>query len=267
MSDGFRKVALVTGGARRIGEVISRRLARSGWDVVVHCNSSLAAGQALATDLCSHGARAATVEADLSNRDAVGTLLDRASQPFGPVTLLVNNAAAFERDDLQTVTWESWDKHLAPNLAAPIFLTKRFAELLPEQANGNVVNLLDQKVSNLNPDFLSYTISKVALAGATRMLAMALGPRIRVNGIAPGITLISGKQTQASFEKAWRDTPLGRSSTPEEIADALLSIISLPSLTGQILHLDGGESLASRSRDVAFDVSRHQRSSLVTPED
>ncbi len=249
---GERKVALVTGGGKRIGAAVSRKLADDGWRVVIHFSSSHGEATALAHEINLHGGRAAVVQADLADRNQVDSLIETSSIPFGPPTLLVNNASAFERDDITSMKWESWDKHLGPNLAAPIFLAKNFFEKLPSNEHGNIINILDQKVSNLNPDFFSYTISKVGLAGATQMLAMALGPRIRVNGIAPGLTLISGKQTQEGFERAWRDTPLQRSSTPDEIAAALLTIVSLPSMTGQIILLDGGESLRGRPRDVAF---------------
>lgn len=254
-----RKVALVTGGGKRIGAWISRKLADQGWQIVIHCSSSHTDAAALAHEISLRGGRAAVVESDLADRSQVDGLIEKSSIMFGPPTLLVNNASAFERDDLTSMTWESWDKHLGPNLAAPIFLAKKFFEKLSGDENGNVINILDQKVANLNPDFFSYTVSKVGLAGATQMLAMALGPRIRVNSIAPGLTLISGKQTPEGFERAWRDTPLQRSSTPDEIAAAVLTILSLPSMTGQTLFLDGGESLRGRPRDVAFfhDVEKN----------
>ena len=247
------KVALVTGGALRLGAAIVRRLAAEGWKVVIHCNTSLQPAEALAAELRGAGQEAAVVQADLSDRAAVDGLVAAASRPFGPLTCLVNNASVFRRDDLASLSWESWERHLTPNLAAPLFLAKAFAAALPAAEAGSIVNLLDQKVANPNPDFLSYTVSKMGLAGLTPVLAMALAPRIRVNGVAPGLTLISGRQTQESFERAWHDTPLGRGSTPEDIAAGVLFLLSTPSITGQTLIIDGGESLAKRSRDVAFD--------------
>jgi NAD(P)-dependent dehydrogenase (short-subunit alcohol dehydrogenase family) len=249
----MRKVALVTGGALRLGAAIARRLSSDGWKVVIHCNTSHQAAEALAAELRGVGQEAAVVQADLSDRVAVDGLVEAASQPFGPLSCLVNNASVFRRDDLSTLSWESWDRHLTPNLAAPLFLSRAFAAALPEGEDGNVINLLDQKVANPNPDFLSYTVSKMGLASLTPLLAMALAPRIRVNGVAPGLTLISGKQTPERFERAWRDTPLGRSSTPEDIAAGVLFLLSTPSMTGQTLIIDGGESLTKRPRDVAFD--------------
>lgn len=245
----MRKVALVTGGAKRVGAAIARRLAAEGWQVVIHCHASREEAEALAAEI----GNAAVAQADLADRDAVDGLIEQASAPFGPPTALVNNASVFQRDEIATMTWESWERHATPNLAAPVFLAKRFAEALPDGEQGAIVNLLDQKVGNLNPDFLSYTASKIGLAGLTPVLAMALAPRIRVNGVAPGLTLISGKQTPESFARAWKDTVLGRGSTPEDIAAGVAFLLASPAITGQTIVIDGGESLFRRPRDVAFD--------------
>jgi NAD(P)-dependent dehydrogenase (short-subunit alcohol dehydrogenase family) len=247
------KVALVTGGALRLGAAIVRLLAAEGWQVVIHCNTSLQAAEELAAQLRASGRDAAILQADLADRVAVDGLVAEAARCFGPLTCLVNNASVFRRDDLDTLSWESWEQHLTPNRAAPLFLAKSFAEALPEGKDGNIVNLLDQKVANPNPDFLSYTVSKMALASLTPMLAEVLAPRVRVNGVAPGLTLISNWQTQEIFQRAWRDTPLGRSSTPEEVAAGVLFLLSTPSITGQMLIIDGGESLAKRPRDISLD--------------
>jgi hypothetical protein len=249
----MRKVALVTGGAVRLGAAIVRRLSADGWQVVIHCNASRDAAEALAAEVHAAGREAAVVQADLADRAAVDGLVAEASRPFGPPTCLVNNASLFRRDEMPTLTWEAWDAHALTNFAAPVFLAKHFAEALPPAETGCIVNILDQKIANLNPDFLSYTASKLGLAGITPVLAMALAPRIRVNAVAPGLTLISGKQTQASFERAWQDTILGRGSTPEDIAAAVAFVIASPAMTGQTLFVDGGESLGKRARDVAFD--------------
>ena len=151
------------------------------------------------------------------------------------------------------MSWESWHAHLAPNLAAPLLLSKAFAASLPPGREGVIVNLLDQKVHNLNPDFISYTLSKVALAGLTTLLAMELAPRIRVCGIAPGTTLPSGKQSPENFAASQRATPLGRGTSVAEIVAALRLILASPSMTGSVIAIDGGESLTRRPRDVAFD--------------
>ena len=243
------RTVLVTGAARRIGAAIARALAADGWRVVLHCHRSAADAEALATEIGAAG----VLVADLADRPAVEGLIGRAAALAGPLQALVNNASTFRNDTVADVTWESFDAHWGPNLAAPLVLSRDFARQFTGEAGGAIVNLLDQKVDNLNPDFMSYTLSKVALAALTRTLAMALAPRIRVNGVSPGLTLISGKQTEQSFQRAWRATPLGCSSTPEELADAVRFILRTPSITGQNLVLDGGESLRGRPRDVAFD--------------
>ena len=241
--------ALVTGGARRIGAAIVRALAADGWRVVVHCHRSVTEAETLAHEAGAAGVLAA----DLSDRDAIEGLMGRAVAGFGPVDLLVNNASTFHNDAIAEVTWESLTAHMVPNLAAPVLLCRDFARQFAGRTGGSIVNLLDQKVDHLNPDFLSYTLSKVALAALTRMMAMAMAPAIRVNGVSPGLTLISGKQTEQSFQRAWHAPPLGRSSTPEELAEAVRFILRTPSMTGQNIVLDGGESLQGRPRDVAFD--------------
>jgi NAD(P)-dependent dehydrogenase (short-subunit alcohol dehydrogenase family) len=249
-----QRTALVTGGARRIGAAIARDLAANGWRILVHYNRSKADAEALADGIVRGGGTCGLIRADLTSRADVETVFPRALEKVERIDCLINNAAAFRYDSIETLSWPSWDAHMAANLAAPAFLCRDFARQIPETGEGVIINLLDQKVANLNPDFLSYTVSKVALRGLTETLALALAPRIRVCGIAPGVTLISGKQTPQSFEKAFKATPLGRSSTVEDIVAAARFILSTRSLTGQVLTLDGGESLAGRPRDVAFQV-------------
>jgi NAD(P)-dependent dehydrogenase (short-subunit alcohol dehydrogenase family) len=249
-----QRTALVTGAARRIGAAIGRDLAASGWRVVVHYSRSETEARALAADIARSGGSCELVQADLASRTDVEAVFPRALEKVGRIDCLVNNAASFQYDTIDTLSWSSWDAHISANLAAPAFLCRDFARQIPAEGEGVIINLLDQKVGNLNPDFLSYTISKVGLRGLTETLALALAPRIRVCGIAPGVTLISGKQTPESFERAFRATPLGRSSTVEDIVGAVRFILATPSLTGQVLTLDGGESLAGRPRDVAFQT-------------
>ena len=240
----------MTGGARRIGAAVSQGLAEDGWHVVIHCNASASEAHALAGRIEASGGSAGVVQADLADRAAVAGLMAAA----GDLDALVNNASSFRYDDLETMDAASWDAHLRPNLEAPVFLAQAFASSRAGRP-GSVVNMLDHKVVALNPDFFSYTVAKIAHAGATRLLAQALsGVGIRVNGLAPGITLLSGKQTQAGFERAWTAPPLGRSSTPGELVAACRFILETPSLNGQVLVLDGGESLLGRQRDVAFSV-------------
>ena len=245
--------ALVTGGGRRIGAAIARALAEDGWDLVVHYNRSGDDAAALAQEITAAGGVCGLLQADLSVQADVDGLIGRCVAAHGPLDCLVNNASNFANDTIATVTWESLQAHLAPNLAAPLLLSRDFAAGFAGREGGCIINLLDQKLANLNPDFLSYTLSKVALSGLTEILAMALSPRIRVCGVAPGLTMISGRQTEASFARAWRDTPLGRSSTPEEIAACVRFILKTPSITGQTIILDGGESLRGRARDISFD--------------
>jgi NAD(P)-dependent dehydrogenase (short-subunit alcohol dehydrogenase family) len=252
---GGKRTVLITGAARRVGAAIARALAADGWNVVVHYHRSEADAEALAAEIRAAGGVCDPLRADLGSRPDVEGLMERCVALHGSVDCLINNASTFYYDDISSVTWESLHDHLSSNLIAPIFLCRDFARLFDGRPDGCIVNILDQKVANLNPDFLSYTIGKIGLSGLTSTLAMALAGRIRVCGIAPGLALISGKQTEASFERAWRTPPLGRSTTPEEIARCVRYILNSPSMTGDTIFLDGGESVAGRARDVAFDAS------------
>ena len=245
---------LVTGGARRIGAAISRALAADGWHVIIHHNSSGDEAARLATDIALQGGIAHPIAADLSDRDAAAALVPACITKFGRLEALINNASSFRYDTIDTMDAASWNAHVRPNLEAPIVLAQAFAR---QNRPGNIINLLDHKVTAPNPDFFSYTVAKMALAGVTRLLAQALAANaIRVNGVAPGITLLSGQQTEAGFARAWQAPPLGRSSTPQELAGACRYILTTPPLNGQILVLDGGESLLARPRDIAFDMAR-----------
>ena len=248
------RVALVTGGAKRIGAAITRRLAAAGYAVGIHYHSAAAEAEALASQLLEAGHSAAAFAADLSEPEAPAALLSACAARMGTVTVLINNAAVFRYDTAATFTAADIGYHMGPNLTAPLLLAQHFAAALGD-SEGSIVNILDHKVTALNPDFFTYTLTKVALAGATRMQAQWFYPRIRVNGIAPGITLISGKQTEAGFARAWQAPPLGRSATPEELAEAVLYALETKSLNGQILVIDGGDSLLARPRDIAFDSS------------
>jgi NAD(P)-dependent dehydrogenase (short-subunit alcohol dehydrogenase family) len=249
------RTVLVTGAARRVGATIARTLAADGWNVIAHYNRSEADVRLLTDDIRRSGGVCDPVHADMTCRSDVESLIGRCVALHGSVDCLINNASVFYYDDIASVTWESLHEHLASNLVAPVFLCRDFAQKFDGGVDGCIVNILDQKVANLNPDFLSYTIGKVGLAGLTSTLAMALAGRIRVCGIAPGLALISGKQTEASFDKAWRAPPLHRSTTPGEIAACVRYILTSPSMTGNTIFLDGGESLAGRARDVALDPS------------
>lgn len=235
--------ALVTGGAQRIGHAICLALAGAGYGVCIHHHASGAAARALADEIIAKGGRAETIAADLSVEAETAQLIARTIAAIGPLDVLVNNAALFERDEAATVTRESWDRHMEVNLRAPFVLTQAFARALDDDIEGNVVNILDQRVRNLTPHFLSYTLSKSGLWTLTRTLALALAPRVRVNGIAPGPVLPSPRQTDESFRRQAGATPIGRAVTPEEIAKGILFVLEAHTLTGQMIALDSGQHL------------------------
>lgn len=254
MTTALPKVALVTGGARRIGRSISLALAQRGWDVVVHYRNSADAAEATVGEIEALGRRAATVQCDLSDEAAVKMLLPRAQHALGGGTIscLVNNASLFAQDSTSDFSIARLDAHMHTNLAAPLLLAQALYDATPAGAQSVVINLLDQKLFNLNPDFLSYTLSKAALHTATTMLAQALAPKLRVVGVAPGITLVSGDQSEKGFAKAHTLTPLGRSSTPEDIAATVCFLAESPAITGTTLVVDGGQHLIPLQRDVMF---------------
>jgi hypothetical protein len=252
---GSRPVALVTGGARRIGREIALDLARHGHDIALHCRHSRDEAEATAADLRALGAQAAVFSADLADPAACAALLPAAVAHFGRVDAVVNNASLFEYDDAQTAARPAMDAHWQANTAAPIALAQALARHVAQRPAGDtgcVVNLLDQKLWNPNPDYFSYTLSKAALREATVMLAQALAPRVRVVGVAPGVTLLSGPMTEQEYAAAHQLTPLGRSSTPLDIARAVRFLIDSPAITGTTLLVDGGQHLAAQSRDVLF---------------
>lgn len=248
------RAALVTGSARRIGKAIAKAIGSDGWNVAVHYNHSASEAEALVDDMRSRGVHAIAVKCDLSDAAAVAGLISECNGKLGPLTCLINNASLFEIDDPLSFEPDKWDRHAAINLRAPLQLTREFAEQVPKQSNGCVINMLDQKVFNLNSDFFSYTLTKVAMEAATRMLAMALAPRVRVCGIAPGITLISGNQTQQGFERAHASAPLGHSSDVDDVVAAVRYIIAAKSMTGDTMLIDGGQHLWPMRRDVQFEA-------------
>ena len=243
MTKNSEGIALITGGARRIGRGIALELARAGWDVAIHYGRSEKDAADLSDEIAAMGCRAETLHADLAHEPDVETLIERVSTALGPVTCLVNNASVFENDSAETASRESWDRHMEVNLRAPFVLMQSFARLLPEDRTGNIINVLDERVWNLTPHFLSYTLSKSALWTLTQTLALALAPRIRVNAIGPGPTLPSPRQTPEQFERQAGLMPLGRGTSPEEIADAARFILAAPAMTGQMIALDGGQHL------------------------
>jgi NAD(P)-dependent dehydrogenase (short-subunit alcohol dehydrogenase family) len=243
ISQTIPRAALVTGGAKRLGAGIALALADAGFDVAISYATSAAEAEATAEAIRARGRRAATLRADLADEAATSRLVPEAIAALGPLGVLVNNASTFERDAWHDATRASWDHHMEPNLRAPFVLAQAFAHALPQAAEGVMVNMLDQRVWNLTPHFTTYTLSKAGLWALTRTLALALAPRIRVCGIGPGPALPSPRQSQAQFDAQCASTPLRRGTDPAEIARAVLAILALPALTGQMLALDGGQHL------------------------
>ena len=247
------RVALVTGAARRLGREIALALAREGWDVAVHYGRSADDAHDTVAQLRALGRRAEALPARLDDEAEVLGLLPAAAAALGPVGCVVNNASRFEFDEAASASFASMQAHLMPNLAAPVLLARELARALPDGAEGVVVNLLDQKLWAYNPDFLSYTLSKAGLAAATTMLAQALAPRVRVVGVAPGLTLPSYLQDEAAFRRAHREhSPLGRSSTAADVAASVAFAVANRSLTGTTIVCDGGQHLRPPPRDVSF---------------
>ncbi len=239
----YPKAALVTGAGKRIGRAIALGLAEAGWAVAVHYGASKRDADAVVADIAARGGKSVALQADLAREEQVAPLVGKAAAALGPLGCLVNCASIFENDLALDVTRASWDRHMAVNLRAPFVLAQEFARGLPEDKHGCIVNILDERVWSLTPYFFSYTLSKSALWTMTQTLALALAPRIRVNGIGPGPTLPSPRQTEAQFQRQASLMPLGRGTTPEEIADAVKFILAAPALTGQMIALDGGQHL------------------------
>jgi NAD(P)-dependent dehydrogenase (short-subunit alcohol dehydrogenase family) len=237
------KAALVTGAGQRIGRACALALADAGYAVAVHYNTSGKAAEEVAVSIRDKGGKAVAIAANLTDEDAVARLLPRAVEALGPIGVLVNNASVFEGDTVMTANRDGWNRHLAVNLRAPFVLSQEFARRLPDNAGGLIVNLLDERVWNLTPYFVSYTLSKAGLWTLTQTMALALAPRIRVNGIGPGPTLPSPRQSPEQFVRQRAQMPLGRGTSPPEIVAAMRFILSAPALTGQMIALDGGQHL------------------------
>ncbi|MBW6505315.1 MAG: SDR family oxidoreductase [Rhodobacteraceae bacterium] len=253
------EAALVTGGARRLGRTMAEYLAARGFAVAIHHHSSGAEAEALAARLCARGGQAVALAADLLDEDAMNDLVPRAVAALGmPLTLLVNNASIFEHDTIHTATRESWDRHIGSNLRAPFVLTQSFAAQAPKaeqsgaepRARAQIVNMLDQRVLKLTPEFATYTLAKMGLWALTRTAAQGLAPDIRVNAIGPGPTLQGARQTAAHFARQRAATPLQRGAGPEDICAALGYLLDAPAVTGQLICVDGGQHLAWQTPDI-----------------
>ncbi len=242
--DTVPPAALVTGAARRLGRAIALELARCGFDVAVHCRQAGDAGaEETAAEIRALGRRAVVLAAELGDEDETASLLPAATQALGPVGVLVNNASLFDLDLWDTVSRDSWDAHLNANLRAPFVLCQTMAKALPEDCRGLIVNMLDQRVWNLTPSFMSYTLSKAGLWTLTQTLALALAPRIRVNAVGPGPALPSPRQSVDQFADQCRAMPLEHGTSPAEVARTVRFILEAPSMTGQMIALDGGQHL------------------------
>lgn len=253
MSQPDRGGALVTGGAKRVGRAICLALSGAGYAVAIHHRGDGAAAEALAAEIGAKGGRAAAFRADLSNTDETTSLITKASAHLGPLTLLINNASHFGDDSIETLTAETWAEHIGPNLFGPLMLIQAFAKAagaLPENADPSVVNIIDQRVLRPNPQFFSYTISKSALWTATQTLALALAPRIRVNGVGPGPTLPSIHQSQADFDAEVAGVPLHRKTELSDITDVVLYLAGARSVTGQMIAVDNAQHLGWKTPDI-----------------
>jgi NAD(P)-dependent dehydrogenase (short-subunit alcohol dehydrogenase family) len=245
-----RKVALITGGARRIGRAIVEALAAKDYAVMIHCNKSRADADGLAMDIREKGGKAAVVQADLAAPEPVAALMAQAALPFGPVTLLVNNASLFIADTLQTIDVPIWNRQFSVNIRAPSVLARDLAAQLPEGASGAIINIIDQRVWKLTPEFYSYTLSKAALWAATRTMAQTLAPRIRVNAVGPGPTLGNMHDGDAGLQHEAAGTLMGRTIDPRAIADAVIYLAEATSVTGQMIAVDGGQHIGWKTPDI-----------------
>lgn len=239
----FLPVALVTGASDRIGAAIARRLAAAGHAVVIHYRGNAEGARAVRSDIRANGGKAEIVKADLARRSQRATLIAKAASHFGPLSVLINNASVFDPDSARDVDEALWDQHFAIHAEAPIFLARDFANQLPDGMHGNIVNLVDERVLHPTPAYFSYSLSKSVLWSATRTLAQSLAPAIRVNAIGPGPVLPHTRQSQAEFDKSVAALPLQRHAGPEAIADGVIMLLNTPTMTGQMLALDGGEHL------------------------
>jgi NAD(P)-dependent dehydrogenase (short-subunit alcohol dehydrogenase family) len=252
------KGALVTGAGVRIGRAFALALAEDGYFVFVHYNRSSAGARETVEAIKAAGGKAKAVKADLASAKQAEALVGRCQAPGVELVCVVNNASIFELDRAPTATATAFDKHMAINLRAPLLIAQALARQVPRNEVGLIVNLVDQKLFNLNPDFLTYTLSKMGLHGLTHMLAQALAPRLRVMGIAPGLTLQGLHQTPERFAEQHVANPLAVGVTTDDLVRALRYIVATPSVSGDTLIVDSGEHLTGRPRDVAFFREKNQ---------
>ena len=242
---------LVTGGAKRIGAALSTAVVEAGWHLVLHYNRASEDADTLYQDLVAAGGSVERVQADLASPPEVSSLMEKATKT-GPLDAVINNASLFSYDDSDTVSALEIDRHMAVNLTAPALLTRALYDQMPAGRQGAVINMLDAKLFDINPDYFSYTLSKAACHTLTQIAAQAYAPRVRVNGIAPGIVLPSGGQTEEEFRRSHKRNLLGQGAQIKEIVAAMHLLLDTASITGEVIILDGGAHLQPPARDVAF---------------
>ena len=252
--------ALVTGAGARLGQAMALYLGQRGYDVAVHYAGSKDGADDTVAQLTAMGRKGGALQADLLDEDATDALLPAAVDALGgPITVLINNASIFEYDTVATATRTSWDRHIGSNLRAPFVLIQAFAAQVPDPdpdaigepvAKGLVINMLDQRVHKLTPEFMTYTIAKMGLWAMTQTTAQALAPRIRVNGIGPGPTLQGHRQSKSHFDAQRQATILKRGANPTDITAALGYFLDAPAVTGQMIAVDGGQHLGWQTPDV-----------------
>jgi len=246
--------ALVTGAAKRLGRAIALDLARHGWNVAIHYNTSEREARVTCEDAHTAGAKAVLVKADLAREAETEKIVEEAVGQLGPLTALINSASVFENDQWYSADRASWDRHMEVNLRSPLVLAQTFAKQLSKDGQGVILNLLDQRLLKPMPDFLSYGVSRAGLHWLTVTLAQALAPRIRVNAVAPGPTLKAARQSAAHFERERTSTVLGRGSEPQDICNAVRYLLDAPAVTGQTITVDGGQHLIWKMADIAGEA-------------
>jgi NAD(P)-dependent dehydrogenase (short-subunit alcohol dehydrogenase family) len=247
------KNVLVTGAAKRLGRAIALDLAGAGWNVALHYNTSATDAGLAAAEARAQGVKVASLQADLSREDETQALVGRAAKEIGPLTALINSASIFENDDWRTASRKSWDRHIEVNLRAPLVLAQAFARQLPAGAGGSIINVIDQRVLKPTPEFLSYSLSKAGLFSLTTTLAQALAPAIRVNAVGPGPVLRGVRQSEADFDRQRGATILGHGASPADVCAAVRYLLNAPSVTGQMIAVDGGQHLIWQTPDVGTE--------------
>jgi NAD(P)-dependent dehydrogenase (short-subunit alcohol dehydrogenase family) len=244
------KNVLVTGAAKRLGRAIALDLAAAGWNVAVHYHGSAEDADSAVQAARAFGVEAAGLKCDLSKEAETTTLVERAAREIGPLTALINSASLFENDDWQSADRKTWDDHIETNLRSPLVLSQAFANQLPQDVRGSIINIVDQRVLKPTPQFLSYSLSKAGLYWLTTTLAQGMAPRIRVNAVGPGPTLKNPRQSDADFDRQRDATILKHGADPADICAAVRYLLDAPAVTGQMLAVDGGQHLIWQTPDV-----------------